>query len=79
MNQGQTMHHFILIQLDRDDQVEIKVNLTQEEIDSRYNGKFDQKITGPLFNVLAQLLQQTRATQSEHPNCLKYIMEWLCG
>lgn len=51
------MHHFILIQLDRDIQVEIKVNLTQEEIDSRYNGKFDQKITGPLFNVLGKLLQ----------------------
>jgi len=51
------MHQFICIQLDRDIQVEIKVNLTQEEIDTRYNSKFDQKITGPLFNVLAKLLQ----------------------
>ena len=57
LNMGLTMHQFIMIQLDRDIQVEIKVNLTQEEIDSRYNSKFDQKITGPLFNVLAKLLQ----------------------
>lgn len=32
--QGQTMHHFILFQFDRDGEQTIKVNLTQEEIDN---------------------------------------------
>ena len=51
------MHHFILIQIDRAIEIELKVNLTQEQIDSQYKGKFEQKLTGPLYNVLGKLLQ----------------------
>lgn len=56
LNQGQTMHHFILIQIDRSIEIELKVNLTQEQINSQYGGKFEQKLTGPLYNVLGKLL-----------------------
>ena len=41
LNQGQTMHHFILIQIDRSIEIELKVNLTQEQIDTQYKGKFE--------------------------------------
>jgi structure-specific recognition protein 1 len=51
------MHHFILIQIDRSIEIELKVNLTQEQIKTQYNDKFEQKLTGPLYNVLGKLLQ----------------------
>ena len=51
------MHHFILIQIDRSIEIELKVNLTPEQIKTQYNDKFEQKLTGPLYHVLAKLLQ----------------------
>ena len=41
LNQGQTMHHFILIQIDNHLEEKVKINLDQEVIDSKYDGKVE--------------------------------------
>ena len=51
------MHHFILIQIDSELEEKVKVNLTQEEINTNYSGELEQEVQGKLFHVLAQLLK----------------------
>ena len=52
------MHHFIMLQIDKDIQEKIKINLTPEEIEAKYGkGNLDPEIEGPLYKVLAQILR----------------------
>jgi len=55
LNAGQTMHHFIMIQIDNNAGEAIKINLTPEEMRKRYQGEVSE--TEPLYLVLAKMLR----------------------
>lgn len=57
LKQGQTLHHFIIIQIDKEQVQKVKVNLTPEQIKEKYDNKFEQEIEGPLYHVLATLFK----------------------
>ena len=61
--QGQTMHHFILFQIDKDLETNVKVNLTQEEIDVRYKGQIEQELEGNVWSNLCKLLKVVANTE----------------
>ena len=52
------MHHFIMLQIEKDKEIKIKINLTPEEIEAKYGkGHLDQELDGPLYKVLGQILK----------------------
>lgn len=57
LKQGQTLHHFLIIQVEKELVHKTKVNLSAEEIQQKYGGKFDTEVSGPMYLVLAKLFQ----------------------
>lgn len=52
------MHHFIMLQIEKDKEIKIKVNLTPEEIEDKYGKEnLAQEFDGPLYKVLGQILK----------------------
>ena len=41
LKQGQTLHHFLIIEIDKEIIQKTKVNLTKEEIKEKYDDKFE--------------------------------------
>lgn len=57
LNQGQTMHHFIMIQLDQQGDEKIKINMSAEEMQKKYGGSVDDLDETPNHQILAKLLR----------------------
>jgi hypothetical protein len=50
-----TLHYFIALNFDLDREVKLKVNLTPEEIITKYSGNLKPEIEGKLYDVLSNL------------------------
>lgn len=57
LRQGQTLHHFIALQFDRELGYKIKVNLSPEQIKENYGDELTSDIEGPLYDVLSKLFK----------------------
>lgn len=57
LRQGQTLHHFIALQFDKEKQQKVIINLSKEQIKDQYNDKLEQEIEGPLYDVLSKLFK----------------------
>lgn len=57
LTQGQTMHHFILLQVDRTRQDRIKVNLTPEELEQKYGNNIEAERADETYKALVDLFK----------------------
>jgi structure-specific recognition protein 1 len=57
LRQGQTLHHFIALQFDKDLEFKVAINLSKEEIKEKYDDKLESEIEGPLYDVLSKLFK----------------------
>ena len=57
LRQGQTTHSYIVIQLKRDREEKVNINLSPEEIKEKYGEELSQEIEGPLYDVLSRLFK----------------------
>ena len=57
LTQGQTMHHFILLQVDTNRRDRIKVNLTPEELDQKYGNNIEAEMTDETYIALVKLFK----------------------
>ena len=57
LTQGQTMHHFILLQVDTNRRDRIKVNLTPEELEQKYGNNIEAERTDETYKALVDLFK----------------------
>lgn len=50
-----TLHHFIAMNFDLEREQKLKLNLTPEELKTKYGGKLEQEIEGKLYDILSNL------------------------
>ncbi|RMZ75639.1 hypothetical protein DV738_g5379, partial [Chaetothyriales sp. CBS 135597] len=54
LRQGQTRYPFIVMQLKLDDEVAIELNLTEEDLTTKYKDKLEAKYEAPIHQVIAR-------------------------
>lgn len=57
LRHGQTLHHFIALQFEKDKMQKVTINLSKEQIKEKYDDKLDQEIEGPLYDVISKLFK----------------------
>ncbi|KAF2461518.1 FACT complex subunit pob3 [Lineolata rhizophorae] len=57
LRQGQTRYPFLVMQFKRDEEVSIELNLKDEVIQEKYNGKLQKVYEAPISNVIAQIFR----------------------
>ena len=55
LRQGQTRYPFIVMQFKRDEEVNIELNMTEEDLQSKYNGKLQPRYEAPIGTVIAKI------------------------
>ncbi|KAI0862392.1 hypothetical protein F4860DRAFT_126769 [Xylaria cubensis] len=57
LRQGQTRYPFVVMQAKKDEEVTIDLNLTDEELSQKYNGKLDAHYEQPLHQVITYIFK----------------------
>lgn len=57
LRQGQTRYPFVVMQAKKDEEVTIDLNLTDEELSKKYNGKLDAHYEQPLHQVITYIFK----------------------
>lgn len=57
IKQGQTRYPFLIIQFGKDDDIDVKLNLSEEELKEKYEGKITQEMDGPIYEIVSRLMK----------------------
>ena len=69
LRQGQTRYPFLVMQFKKDEEVSIELNMTEEDLNSKYGGKLQPQYEEPIGNAIAKIfrgLTGRRLTQPSH-------------
>jgi len=57
IRQGQTRYPFLVFQIDKDEEVEVSLNLTDEQLEKDFSGKLQKDYDAPLYEVLGSVFK----------------------
>ncbi|XP_029347227.1 FACT complex subunit Ssrp1-like [Acyrthosiphon pisum] len=57
IKQGQTSYHYLVLLFNMEEETSIELPFTDEEIEAKYAGKLTKEISGPTYEVLAQVMK----------------------
>ncbi|CAI6352029.1 unnamed protein product [Macrosiphum euphorbiae] len=57
IKQGQTRYHYLVLLFNMEEETSIELPFTDEEIEAKYAGKLTKEISGPTYEVLAQVMK----------------------
>ena len=57
IKQGQTRYHFLVFNFKNDDEEEIELPFTDEELQEKFDGKLEREINGPTYEVISKILK----------------------
>ncbi|XP_071790372.1 FACT complex subunit SSRP1-like isoform X1 [Asterias amurensis] len=65
--QGQTRYHFLILSFNKEEDLSLDINLTEEEIEEKYKGKLQTHMTGPSFEIVSRLMKSLSARKITIP------------
>ncbi|XP_028418489.1 FACT complex subunit SSRP1-like [Dendronephthya gigantea] len=71
IKQGQTRYPFIIFRFDKDEEVEAKLNLTEEELTEKYKSKLSSEMNGPIHEVMSRLIKAVTGSKITIPGTFK--------
>uniref|UniRef100_A0A915EP54 FACT complex subunit SSRP1 n=1 Tax=Ditylenchus dipsaci TaxID=166011 RepID=A0A915EP54_9BILA len=54
---SQSRYQFLVLNFDKNDHIEVDMDLAEDQLKEQYNGKLDHTMKGPLYEVLAKLVR----------------------
>jgi len=73
LRQGQTRYPFLILQFERDEEMTCKLNLTEDEIENKYNNKLSQEMSGSIFEVVSRVLKEICQKKITVPGSFKSV------
>ncbi|XP_072164073.1 FACT complex subunit SSRP1-like isoform X1 [Diadema setosum] len=69
--QGQTRYHFLILSFNKEDTITLELNLTEQELEEKYEGKLTKEMTGPMFEIVSRLMKCLVARKITVPGTFK--------
>jgi structure-specific recognition protein 1 len=79
IRQGQTRYHFLILTFNVDDEIEVDLSLTEEELKQRYDGKLQKEMAGPVFQVVSRVMKAVVGQKITVPGHFKGSNEEHCA
>ena len=57
IKQGQTRYHYLVLIFKEDEEEEIELPFTEEELQEKFDGRLEKEMKGPTYEVLSKLLK----------------------
>jgi len=57
IKQGQTRYHYLVFSFMQEDETELELPFTEEELKEKYEGKLEKEMKGPTFDMVSKLMK----------------------
>ncbi|XP_048450213.1 FACT complex subunit SSRP1-like [Rhincodon typus] len=57
IKQGQTRYHFLILLFSKDDDLTLTLNMSEDEVAKRFDGKLSKQMSGPLYEVVSRIMK----------------------
>lgn len=57
IKQGQTRYPYLVFQFNNDDETNIELPFTEEELKTKYENKLTKELSGPVYEVLGKIMK----------------------
>ncbi|KRY49765.1 FACT complex subunit SSRP1 [Trichinella britovi] len=57
VKQGQTRYHFLIMDILKDDEVDLELGLPEDVLKEKYNGELPRQLSGPLFEIISRIMK----------------------
>ncbi|XP_067931729.1 FACT complex subunit SSRP1-like isoform X2 [Watersipora subatra] len=67
IKQGQTRYHFLIILFNKDDEMNVELALTEDEIEKKYDNKLSKEMSGLEYEIVSKLMKTLTAKKITVP------------
>jgi structure-specific recognition protein 1 len=67
LRQGQTRYPFLVMQFKKDEEITLDLNVTDEQLENKYQGKLMARYEQPLFQVVTQVFRGLTGKKVNQP------------
>ncbi|KAL2077845.1 hypothetical protein ACEWY4_027349 [Coilia grayii] len=57
IKQGQTRYHFLILLFSKDEDMSLTLNMSEEEVEKRFEGKLNKHMSGSLYEVVSRVMK----------------------
>ena len=57
IKQGQTRYHYLVMNFKQEEEIDIELPFTDEEVQEKFDGKLEREMTGPTYEVISKILK----------------------
>ena len=68
LRQGQTRYPFLVMQFKKDEEVNIELNMTEEDLTGRYAGKLQPRYEEPIYQVISKIFKGLTGRKITQPS-----------
>ncbi|XP_043940113.1 FACT complex subunit SSRP1 [Protopterus annectens] len=57
IKQGQTRYHFLILLFSKDDDISLTLNMSEDEVEKRFEGKLTKNMSGALYELVSRVMK----------------------
>ncbi|PIO72510.1 structure-specific recognition protein [Teladorsagia circumcincta] len=57
IRQGQTRYHYLVLEFLKEDEIDLELGLTEQQLNDQYGGKLEKELSGPLYEVVSKIFR----------------------
>ncbi|XP_055034233.2 FACT complex subunit SSRP1a [Misgurnus anguillicaudatus] len=57
IKQGQTRYHFLILLFTKDEDLSLTLNMNEDEVEKRFEGKLNKNMSGPLYEIVSRVMK----------------------
>ncbi|KAK6298950.1 FACT complex subunit SSRP1a isoform X2 [Coregonus clupeaformis] len=57
IKQGQTRYHFLILHFSKEEELHLTLNMSEEEVEKRYEGKLSKNMSGSLYEMVSRVMK----------------------
>lgn len=57
IKQGQTRYHFLILLFSKDEDISLTLNMSEDEVEKRFDGKLSKNMNGPLYETVSRVMK----------------------
>uniref|UniRef100_A0A4W5MFE4 FACT complex subunit SSRP1 n=1 Tax=Hucho hucho TaxID=62062 RepID=A0A4W5MFE4_9TELE len=57
IKQGQTRYHFLILLFSKEEELRLTLNMSEEEVEKRYEGKLSKNMSGSLYEMVSRVMK----------------------
>ncbi|XP_071848576.1 FACT complex subunit SSRP1-like isoform X2 [Apostichopus japonicus] len=69
--QGQTRYHFLIMSFSKEETISLDLNIAEEDLEQKYDGKLQKEMVGPIFEIVSRLMKALVARKITVPGSFK--------